>query len=84
MTSREQVNPAKILEPDATGISWKIEPSGPGTGSLELSGDLKPGWLGKLSSHLSYNKINILKGAARKNGPLCWDASFEIEEIDSP
>lgn len=50
-----------------------------GIAILNFSGDLKPGWLGRLSSHLSHHQINILRGNARKCSPLCWDASLEIE-----
>jgi len=80
MTTEPKAYPAKHPEPDSMGISWGITPSPSGAGILKLSGDLKPGWLGKLSSHLSHQKINILRGTARKSAPLCWDASLEIEE----
>jgi len=60
-----------------------MAPSPSGGGILKLTGDMKPGWLGRLSSHLSYEKINIIGGAARKSSPLCWDASFEIESVHS-
>lgn len=66
-------------EPAATGVHWELTPSSPSAGILKLHGDLKPGWLGRLSSHLSHNRINLKSGTARKAGALCWEASFEIE-----
>jgi hypothetical protein len=80
MTSTKPAGrPAKPIEPDSTGVYWDISPSPSGASILNLHGDLKPGWLGKLSSHLSYNKINMTSGTARKCSSLCWDASFEID-----
>ncbi len=74
------VYPAKSFEIDSKGIVWDLATSPSGTGTLKLSGDLKPGWLGRLSSHLSHQKINIRWGTARKCGSLSWVASFEIED----
>ena len=68
---------------DTTGILWDVTPQPSGTSLLKLSGDLKPGWLGKLSSYLSEEKINIIRGAGQKCGPLCWDTTFEIEKTNS-
>lgn len=61
-----------------TGISWAMSSRPSGTCDLNLSGDLKPGWLGRLSSNLSSSNISILNGAARKHSPLHWEASFEV------
>lgn len=66
--------------PDTTGILWEMTAQPSGTSLLKLSGDLKPGWLGKLSSYLSEEKINIIRGNGQKCGPLCWDTTFEIEK----
>lgn len=79
ISTETSARPVKCLKPDSTGIYWDMGISPSGTDLLKLSGDLKPGWLGRLSSHLSHKKINILTGSARKSAPLCWDASFEIE-----
>ncbi len=80
MTSTNSVaHPVKPCDSDSTGICWDLSLSASSAGTLKLSGDLKPGWLGKLSSHLSHREINIISGTARKSGPLCWDASFEID-----
>lgn len=62
----------------STGVSWGLSPKPSGTSVLNLSGDLKPGWLGRLSSNLSSSKISILNGTARKHSPLRWEASFEV------
>lgn len=82
MTLLETTVPAENpLKTDCTGISWDISPLPSGTGVLKLAGDLKPGWLGRLSSSLTSNKISILNGAALKHSPLRWDASFEVESV---
>lgn len=78
-------SPAAIIRPErfyktgSAGVTWEISPLPSGTSVLNLSGDLKPGWLGRLSSNLSSDNINILKGTALKHSPLHWDASFEVE-----
>lgn len=59
-------------------MSWEMSPRPSGSNVLSLSGDLKPGWLGRLSSNLSSNNISILNGTALKHSPLRWDASFEV------
>ncbi|MDD5286764.1 MAG: hypothetical protein PHD54_12990, partial [Desulfuromonadaceae bacterium] len=74
------ISPVKSFEHDNKGIVWDLAVSPSGTGLLELSGELKPGWLGRLSSHLSRQKINIRWGTARKCGSLSWVSSFEIED----
>lgn len=71
---------AKPSGTDSSGVVWELTLSPSGAGMLKLSGDLKPGWLGKLSSYLSHQKINIIRGSATKSSPLCWDASLEVEE----
>jgi hypothetical protein len=82
MTLPETAVPAENpIKTDSTGVSWDISPLPSGAGVLKLSGDLKPGWLGRLSSSLTSNKISILNGAALKHSPLRWDASFEVESI---
>jgi hypothetical protein len=84
MTSTEaKVRPAPTFEPASHGIHWDISPLPSGTGTLKISGDLKPGWLGRLSSNLSGNNINIINGTALKSAPLHWDASFEVDSPDS-
>lgn len=77
------VHHAKPSGTDTSGVHWDMSPSPSGAGLLKLSGDLKPGWLGRLSSHLSCQKINIIRGSARKCGILCWDSSFEIDGMHS-
>lgn len=77
--TKPDTSPANFSDHDSR-IQWNMTTSASGASVLKLSGDLKPGWLGKLSSHLSHQKINILRGSARKCSPLCWEASFEIEE----
>lgn len=80
MTSlKPAVRSENSVTPDTPGVLWNISPLPSGTGKLNLSGDLKPGWLGRLSSNLSSNKINILNGTALKHSPLHWDASFKVE-----
>jgi len=72
------VSRARSPEPSFAGINWEITESPSGSRVLKVSGDLKPGWLGRLATHLSAEKINILGGAARKISPLRWDSVFEI------
>jgi hypothetical protein len=82
MTSTEpSVRSTTSHKSDSHGICWDISPLPSGTGTLKLSGDLKPGWLGRLSSNLTNNNINIINGSARKCAPLAWEAAFEV---DSP
>ena len=73
-----RIRPERFYKADDTGVTWDMSPRPSGTGVLNLSGDLKPGWLGRLSSNLSSNKISILNGTALKHSPLRWDASFEV------
>lgn len=68
--------------PDTAGILWDIAAQPSGSSLLKLSGDLKPGWLGKLSSYLSEEKINIIRGHGQKCGPLCWETTFEIQKTN--
>lgn len=76
------VHSTKPSETDSSGVSWDISASSSGSSILKISGDLKPGWLGRLSSNLSHHKINLKNGSARKCSSLCWEASFEIEARD--
>lgn len=80
--SEPSVHSIKPSESDSSGVIWDISPSPSGSSIMKISGDLKPGWLGRLSSNLSHHKINLKSGSARKNSSLCWDASFEIEARD--
>lgn len=59
-------------------ICWEMSLSPSGTSILKLHGRLKPGWLGRLSSYLAINTINLISGTARKSSSLCWEATFEI------
>lgn len=70
---------AKSIDQDSPRVNWELSPTPAGASILTLNGDLKPGWLGRLSSHLSYNMISMTSGSARKSSALCWDASFEID-----
>jgi len=84
MTSTEATfRPATFTGADPDDIFWEMSASPFGTDILKISGNLKPGWLGRLSSYLSLNTINMISGSARKCGSLCWDASFEIEARSS-
>jgi hypothetical protein len=67
-------------ETTPSGISWEITPNDRVTSTFKLSGNLKPGWLGPLSSYMSQEKINIVKGTACKCSAICWDGLFEIEK----
>ena len=78
MKSSTIIHTENTYKGDSSGVSWDMSPRPSGTGVLNLSGDLKPGWLGRLSSNLSSNKISILNGTALKHSPLSWDASFEV------
>ncbi|BCS52565.1 hypothetical protein [Geobacter sp. SVR] len=79
ISTTTSVHPSPSCTSDSR-IQWDLTPSSiTGESLLRLSGDLKPGWLGRLSSHLSHRKINIMRGTARKCGPLCWESSFEIQ-----
>jgi len=69
---------ARPPETNFAGIHWEISATPSGTSMLRLAGDLKPGWLGRLATHLSTQKINILGGTARKISPLRWESVFEI------
>jgi hypothetical protein len=71
---------AKKIESGSSEVSWNLATPEPGVGVLSLSGNLKPGWLGKLSSYLSHRTINIKWGTARKCSTLSWVTSFEIED----
>ncbi|MHB8056394.1 MAG: hypothetical protein ACYDHC_00720 [Desulfuromonadaceae bacterium] len=80
MTSTETTfKPVTSAGADSGDISWEMSTSPSGADMLSIHGNLKPGWLGRLSSYLSLNTINTISGSARKCGSLCWDASFEIE-----
>lgn len=78
MKSATIIHTENKFKEDSSGVSWEMSPRPSGTSLLNLSGDLKPGWLGRLSSNLSNSKISILNGTARKHSPLRWEASFEI------
>lgn len=85
MKSATIIHTESTYKGDSSGVSWEMSPRPSGTNVLSLSGDLKPGWLGRLSANLSSNNISILNGAALKHSPLRWDASFEVAaEPDSP
>lgn len=71
-------SPARSPESSFTGILWEISASPSGSSMLRLSGDLKPGWLGKLSAYVSLKKINIISGTAQKTSPLQWESNFEL------
>ena len=80
MTSLEHMNTAAQTSAKSLHtISWNMAPSASGTTVLTLGGYLKPGWLGKLSSYLAHNKINLVSGTAHKSSSIRWNASFEIE-----
>ncbi|MDD2308448.1 MAG: hypothetical protein PHH91_02585 [Desulfuromonadaceae bacterium] len=80
MTSTETIfRRVAFTGADPGDISWDMSTSTSGAAILSIHGNLKPGWLGRLSSYLSLNAINMISGSARKCGSLCWDASFEIE-----
>ncbi len=80
MTVIELANqPPSFSWPTLHSINWHLTPSLSGTTILTLNGSLRTGWLGKLSSFLLRNEINIIGGTARKNGSLYWNASLEIE-----
>ena len=80
MTSTKTTfRPAISVGADPGDISWEMSTSPSGADILNIRGNLKPGWLGRLSSYLSLNTINMISGSARKCGSLCWDAAFEIE-----
>lgn len=80
MTSTETLfRPAPSAGADPGDIFWEMSTSSSGADMLNISGNLKPGWLGRLSSYLSLNTINMISGSARKCGSLRWDAAFEIE-----
>ncbi len=64
----------------SSGISWEIVPHDSTSSHLKLSGDLKPGWLGKLFMFLSSEEINVVKGNAWKCSTLGWESCFEIEK----
>ena len=74
----------RTSETTPSGISWEISPNDRVSSILKLSGNLKPGWLGQLSSYMSQEKINIIKGTACKCGTICWDGLFEIDKGTSP
>jgi len=74
----------RTSETTPSGISWEIAPNERVSSILKLSGYLKPGWLGQLSSYMSQEKINIIKGTACKCGAICWDGLFEIDKGASP
>jgi hypothetical protein len=77
-SSKAAFHSENICKGESAGVIWNMSPRPSGTSLLSLSGDLKPGWLGTLSSNLSSNKISILNGAAMKHSPLHWDSSFEV------
>lgn len=74
----------RVSETASTGITWEIAPDDSKTSTLKLRGDLKPGWLGRLSSYMSQEKINVVRGTAWKCSSLCWDVNFEIEKNHRP
>lgn len=80
MTSTEPTfRPAAPAGADPEDVYWDMSTSSSGADLLKVHGNLKPGWLGRLSSYLSLNTISMISGSARKCSSLCWDASFEIE-----
>ena len=46
----------RTSETTQSGISWEIAPNDRVSGILKLSGNLKPGWLGQLSSYMSQER----------------------------
>lgn len=80
MTSTESLfRPVTSSGAEPAEVYWDMSASPSGADILKIHGNLKPGWLGRLSSYLSLNTISMISGSARKCSPLCWEASFEIE-----
>lgn len=71
-------------ETTPSGIFWEITPNERVSSILKLSGNLKPGWLGELSTYMTLAKINIFKGTACKCSSIRWDGLFEIDKGASP
>ncbi|HOP41458.1 MAG TPA: hypothetical protein PLI53_10495 [Geobacteraceae bacterium] len=66
---------SRLVNPAEPG--FEIVPTGSGTYVLKLWGKLHPGCIGSLSSGLSRNKINIIRGQAVKSISH-WDILLEI------
>ena len=81
---RKSDNYMHACEITPTGISWEIAPNDRVSSILKLSGNLKPGWLGQLSSYMSQEKINIIKGTACKNSSIRWEGLIEIDKGANP
>ena len=75
---------ARNSDTDTSGILWEIAPQDNSSSLLKISGDLRPGWLGRLSSYMAIERINIIRANAWKCGLLCWEASFEIDKGQRP
>lgn len=79
VSTEPTIRPVTDSGADSADVYWELSTSPYGANILKIHGNLKPGWLGRLSSYLSLNTINTISGTARKSSLLCWEASFEIE-----
>lgn len=77
--TKPTIRTASVTGADSSDVYWDMTSPSPGAGTLKIHGNLKPGWLGRLSSYLSHNTVNLTGGYARKSSSLCWDATFEIK-----
>ena len=79
MFTEPTVRTAPSAGADSSKVHWHMTGTSPGAATLKIQGNLKPGWLGRLSSYLSHHTVSLTGGYARKSSSLSWDATFAIE-----
>ncbi len=53
--------------------------TGAGSHTLRVESVLPPGWAGRVAAGLAARRISIVRGRARRQGPVFWVAELEIE-----
>lgn len=46
--------------------------------TLRVNGALPPGWAGRVAAGLAARSISIVRGRARRDGPITWRGEFEV------
>lgn len=46
--------------------------------TLRVNGAFPPGWAGRVAAGLAARSISIVRGRARRDGPISWRGEFEV------
>lgn len=59
----------------------------PGRGAplrrLAIDGAMPPGWAGRVAAGLAARRVNVVRGHARRIGPVHWIGELEVEALDA-